>query len=60
MATIYEQRYYRMKNAIDLTRALKSAERVAQLTSGSGAKSKARKEIARIKKMISEKGGLDE
>ena len=59
MATIYEQLYYRRKNTIDLTRALKSAERLADIVPG-GQKAAARKEVSRLKKLITQKGGLDD
>lgn len=59
MSTIFEQLYYRRKNAIDLTRALKSAERLTELSSGDEQEA-ARKEVARLKKMITQKGGLDD
>ena len=60
MATIYEQRYYRTKNTIDLTRALKSTQRLSEII-GSGGRGfrNARKDVSRLKAMIAEKGGLD-
>ncbi len=59
MSTIYEQRYYRRKNPIDLTKALKSAERLAELVAG-GQRTSAKKEVSRLKKLIAQKGGLDD
>ncbi len=59
MATIYEQLYYRRKNTIDLTRALKSAERLADIVPG-GQRAAARREVSRLKKLITQKGGLDD
>ncbi|HAA53253.1 MAG TPA: hypothetical protein DCE42_00775 [Myxococcales bacterium] len=62
LGQVYEQRYYRGKNILDLRRSLASFRRLSEITrSGDGgAKRQALAEMARIKKLLSERGGLEE
>jgi hypothetical protein len=62
MATIYEQRYYRTKNTVDLTRTLRSLEMLMNIIQPTeqSERNQTQKELERIKKMLAEKGGLDD
>jgi tetratricopeptide (TPR) repeat protein len=59
MADIYERRYYRSKNITDLRQAHKRYQRYYEMLRSSerSERSKARKEVARLRSLISKKGG---
>jgi hypothetical protein len=63
MSQMYEQRYYRKKNLVDLTRALKLMQRLKDISRSNdrNTRSFAGKEVARLKKLVAQRGGgLDE
>jgi len=61
LAQLYEQSFYRTKNALDLTRAVKAQQRLVDIVRSSDRreKSRARKELKRYKKLAKEKGALE-
>ncbi|MCB9638301.1 MAG: hypothetical protein H6727_05240 [Myxococcales bacterium] len=61
LTEVYERRYYAKKNITDLRRALKSVERLADIVRGDDSdKGFAKKNIARLKSLLSRRGGLEE
>lgn len=63
LSQIYEQRYYRQKNIVDLTRSLKLMERLQNIarSSDGATRSYAIKNVKRLKRLVAQRGGgLDE